>query len=205
MIETWYNTLNTIAQSLSAILGLVAVFFILRVEQIARMIVEYRDDALVILGYKQHHISNYSIPKIEEVGSILQDIKKISESYDTEVVSNGGFDGDMQVLVSRMNDYKPGKYFKPKEYVTYIYEMLNYEIDQRNNLMKLALFPAILTSFTIIMVFIFLYCSDVINSYLLSSKHLVFLLIVIFAILSLYSLMRACWCLIKGATFYNNK
>ena len=71
MDNTWYYTLSTISQTLAAILGLGAVFIVLRMQGLNKNIAEYRAMALNIIRSRKENIRNYEMPS-DEIEDILK-------------------------------------------------------------------------------------------------------------------------------------
>ena len=181
MENTWYYTLSTISQTLAAILGLAAVFVVLRLQSLIKNIADYRDRALKILKVKARHIRGYDVS--DKIDHIYNDIKEFSLNYMHNYRNNGGILNDIRNLASGYDRVL----YDDLDFVINTFENLDSFLDQKRGVIKLVKWPGILMALSIAYAIILLSLSDYLNSVY------VLWFAVAFALFSFWSALRASW------------
>lgn len=185
--NTWYYTLSTISQTLAGILGLAAVFVVLRLQGLIKNISGYKGRAIDILKIKEKHISLYQIPQNLTVNNILENLREIESKYETEYSTISGIVADLSAL---SNKYEPNKELGHKGFLKDTLRNLDSFVSQRDDVVKLVKWPGIIVSLGIaISIFLLSLADWAINNSLL----LLLLFIVLFSLFGIWSVIRACW------------
>lgn len=185
--NTWYYTLSTISQTLAAILGLAAVFVVLRLQGLIKNISDYRGRAIDILRVKERHIQSYNIPQSITIKEILEDLREIDRKYETEYSCNSGIGDDLSKLSTR---YEPNKGLSEQDFLKDTLKNLDSFVSQRDDVVKLVKWPGIVVSLAIAISILLLGLTDWdINN----SLTILLLCTVIFALFGIWSIIRACW------------
>ncbi|TSC77650.1 MAG: hypothetical protein G01um101424_273 [Parcubacteria group bacterium Gr01-1014_24] len=180
--NTWYYTLSTISQTLAAILALVAVFIVLRLEGLGRSINDYRSRALKILEIKDLS-SNSREKKRNTIKIILDDLCEFTQNY-TEYRTKPGVNEDIGQLASK---YQKNWRSSDDDFVQDTLNQLNFFVSQRDGAIKLIKWPGIIISTTICLSIILLSLT------LWVINNLSIILLALLATFSIWSVIRACW------------
>ena len=145
-INTWYYTLSTISQTLAAILGLAAVFVVLRLQGLIKNISDYKGRATDILKVKERHIQAYKIPQSVSIKEILDDLREIDSEYETEYSRNAGIVDNLSKLSER---YEPNKELHHQNFLKDTLKSLDSFVSQRDDVVKLIKWPGVIVSLAI--------------------------------------------------------
>lgn len=185
--NTWYYTLSTISQTLAAILGLAAVFVVLRLQGLIKNISDYRGRAIDVLRVKEKHIQSYKIPQSITIKEILEDLREIDGNYETEYSRNAGVVDNLSKLSDR---YEPNKGLGHQDFLKDTLKNLDSFVSQRDDVVKLVKWPGIIVSLAIAISILLLGLTDwAINNSLI----LLLLFVVVLALFGIWSIIRACW------------
>ena len=188
-VDIWYYTLSTIAQTLASLLGLAAVFCVLRLQSLSKNIQDFKGRAINILRIRSlcmPEFKNNSPTFKDETNKILEELREFNLNYKVKYRAVSGMD-------EMINEMAAKKYFQiaPDDHDIYFikdtFDNLDSFIDQRNEAMKFVRAPGLLAAVSIGLSITLLGLSDQI-----SDQCLLFS-IVILAILSLGWLIRNSW------------
>lgn len=144
MDTTWYYTLSTISQTLAAILGVIAVFVVLRLDGLTKNITDYRYRALRILRVKTRYIKEYR-PAENETDKILLDLREFNENYRNKYRNEQNI---LMAMLDLSHNYDLGQ-LNDISFVDNTYTNLNNFIDQRDEVVRYVKLPGILGVLTI--------------------------------------------------------
>jgi len=145
-VNTWYYILSTISQTLAAILGLAAVFVVLRLQGLIKNISDYKGRAMDILKVKERHIQAYKIPQSVSIKEILDDLREIDSKYETEYSRNAGIVDNLSKLSER---YEPNKELHHQNFLKDTLKSLDSFVSQRDDVVKLIKWPGVIVSLAI--------------------------------------------------------
>ena len=184
MDNTWYYTLSTISQTLAAILGLGAVFVVLRLQGLNKNIADYRAMALNILRSKKENIRDYKMPS-DEIVDILKELRNFKENYrDDNLRGNAGVLQAMNIWAQTYSDHG---YRNDMDFMNDVVDRLNFFTSQRDDVLKMIKWPGIFMFISIALAIISLGFSDCL------SYRLILWFIVFFSAFSFWSIIRASW------------
>jgi hypothetical protein len=148
MDNTWYYTLSTISQTIAAILGLLAVFVALRIQNILKNIIDYKQRALDILE-KDITLNKNNFSNADSADSILVELEKLSKKINDGVVDKiGGTCAGIKIL-SEQNE--KNKQLDCRGYLEDTLKNLTIYSKQRDKILKLVKLPSILATLVIVM------------------------------------------------------
>src|SRR3990167_4253069 len=140
MDNTWYYTLSTISQTLAAILGLGAVFIVLRMQGLNKNIAEYRAMALNIIRSRKENIRNYEMPS-DEIEDILKELRDFKEHYrDGDFRGNAGILQAMNIWAQTYSDHG---YRNDTDFLNDVVDRLNFFVSQRDDVIRMIKWPGI--------------------------------------------------------------
>ena len=182
-VNTWYYTLSTISQTLAAVLGLAVIFTVLRLESLTRNTNDYKGRAIKLLRVKESHLDSER-KSWDTIESILKELREFAQNYEEKYRRNAGVNEEVNRLaVSYENLERMGDVAFVKDTL----KNLESFISQRDGLVRLVKLPGIATLVTIATSILLLSLSDWVSS------NLSMILLVILALLSLWSVARASW------------
>ena len=187
----WFYTLSTISQTLAAILGLAAVFVVLRLQGLVKNINDYKSRAVDILRVMERYIKTFKIQ--QNVGKLLKDLrnfnviyKKSDKYYEGDESMNRGITDSITKLSDR---YEPYKGLNHRDFFEDTLNNLDNFVSQRDDVIKLIRLPGIIASSTIIISILNLGLTDWLTHY----STILLLLNVVLSLISILFIVRACW------------
>ncbi len=187
-----------IAQILASILGFSAVFLTLRLDALTKDINAKKFLALKLLEIRQGRENGYEAPPVskQSAHNVLNELKSYYSKY-----SNNGYNdsekGGMSLLIIPLRqEYDPTSQADSGRFMNSVVSDFDSLVERRDNSIKLAKYPGLITAATIAVCILFLGISVLQVPYP-CVLYVVFLGIVFISLLSLYSMVRAAWKLVS--------
>jgi len=182
--NTWYYTLSTISQALAAILGLAAVFVVLRLQLLIKNVSDYRSRGIDILSKKKKNFRDYIVPVNLSTNLIINDLEEIQDNFSAKYSHNSGFVAGVSML--SMN-YEPNKKMDILDFVANTSGELCKYVEQRDETINLIKWPGITVSTTISLSVLCLSLTDILISWQ------IFVILVSFFLYSMWKIISSCW------------
>lgn len=193
MDDTWYYTLTTISQTLAAILGLAAVFAVIRLENLSKQLKKYRDrgyHAIKIIG---KHLKRKNSTSGSARG-VYEELKNIEENWERHK-ENSGIEPDIEGITKK---YEPNLDLNALEFIKDSKYYLGVYIKQREATFKKIKLTGIVSSATIIYSIFLLSISKLFWCDRIYATQL-FTIAVLFSIFSIILIIDAAWKLLKDS------
>lgn len=181
MEQIWYYTLSTIAQTLAALLGLIAIFVVLRLQGLIKNVSDYRYRAFNILKVAERYLDDYFLedPSVEW---ILEDLRAFVDRYSNKERIN-------DYLILGIRDLSTKYNFDQADDIDFLYDTvgnLSEFLRERDEVIDHVKLPGMLGGLTIGISIILLSITDKVTSYMQP-------LLIVIVLLTIWSIAMAIW------------